>query len=727
MEALPLLVKGLNFEEYSNLQPDLGEFGHKLFSQLLELTSSDESYDSALKFCKEKGKPFNDEDFPPNQCSLLFPSITIQSKENSIKWSNYQWKRISELPNYSKPVIFNGNISPIFIKQGALSDCYFLSALAIVAERPNLVEALFSQGSEINEFGIHAVKLYQNGIAKSVLIDNYFPCTKEGNLAFSHSKENELWAMLLEKAWAKLHSSYNLIDSQNEQIDTILQSLTGSQCMVVNHDDENLWSYLIEGKEKGWLMSASAANTKASKELLEEMGLAGSFAYAIVDVMEIEMKDGVEQIIRLRNPWGTKEWAGEWSESSNIWTEDLRFRLNCQGSKSEEEKVFWMSYADFCHYFSRVQICKVGPDCVHSSLRLQLNSHPSCVRVVVNKPGIGLLSVHQPDREYYEYKDYEYSLIRLIIAQVNDEKKQGKDKFCYIKGNMKLDRELSEDHTFEEGEYLIYIEAEKKKCAEKPKSLIEEIENDIPITLSLYAPKDIILKGDEYAQHPNFLEDVYSSCAVLNGEHFTYSADGAPQCSKYSGMRREGYGYTYFENGSEDATIKESVTYTMFDGLELVPPYKGTSYEVLVPPKTSTIVLLKQTSVTGYNLSFSYTSNIIFTTEAMQKRIKQYGTKATRKDPHVNGDIDICVYTLKHGGGICYLYENLTKNLVLEERVVLKTNGLYIVGEEGNVITIKIGPGESKFIELRAITSNWNIQTSVSYGISPARKNTEDE
>ena len=192
-------------------------------------------------------------------------------------------------------------------------------------------------------------------------------------------------------------------------------------------------------------------------------------------------------------------------------------------------------------------------------------------------------------------------------------------------------------------------------------------------------------------------------------------------------MRKEGYGYTYFENNSEDATIKEAVTYTMFDGLELVPPFKGTSYEVLVEPGSSMIVLLKQTSVTGYNLSFSYTSNIIFTTEAMKKRIKDYGTKVTRKDPRVNGDIDICVYTLKHGGGICYQYENHTKNLILEEHVKFKTNGLHIVGEEGNKISIKIGPGESKFIELKAVTSNWNIQTSVSYGISPANKSEEPE
>ncbi len=577
--------------------------------------------------------------------------------------------------------------------------------------------------------------MYQNGIEKTVLVDNMFPCTAEGKFAFSRTKENELWVMLLEKAWAKLHGSYALIDDVAFPMEAILESLTGAQCVVINHDDENLWNYLVEAKEKGWVMSGSAASTKASKELLEEMGLAGNFAYAILDVMEVEMKDGPEQIIKLRNPWGTQEWAGEWSDSSNIWTDELRKKLDWHPSKSPEDsakdKVFWMSYGDFCHYFSRVQICKVDGECVYSSLRLSLCKRPSCVRVSVAKQATAYITVHQPNKEYYAYSSYEYSLVRLIIAKLEPEKAdkpegKGADappkfKYTYIKGNMKLDRELCEEHCFDEGEYLLYIEMEKRRDSTK------ETEPDVPITLSLYSTKDITMRGDEWAQHPLFLEKVYSSCALMTGEQFVYSAEGAPQCAKYSEMRKEGYGYTYFENNSDDATIKEAVTYTMFDGLELVPPFKGTSYEVLVPPKTSMIVLLKQTSITGYNLSFSYTSNIIFTTEAMKKRIKEYGTKVTRKDPHVNGDIDICVYTLKHGGGICYLYENQTKNLVLEEHVKFKTNGLQIAGESGSEITIKIGPGESKFIELQAVTSNWNIQTSVSYGISPARKSVEEE
>lgn len=80
-------------------------------------------------------------------------------------------------------------------------------------------------------------------------------------------------------------------------------------------------------------------------------------------------------------------------------------------------------------------------------------------------------------------------------------------------------------------------------------------------------------------------------------------------------------------------------------------------------------------------------------------------------------DLDIFVYTLKHGAGICYFYENLTSNRRLEETVRFKTTGLEIVGHKGNDVHVSIGPGEAEFLELKALTPNWSIQTSVSYGI----------
>jgi calpain-15 len=51
-----------------------------------------------------------------------------------------------------------------------------------------------------------------------VLVDDYFPCYPDGHPSapgpcFSRTKGHELWVLILEKAWAKLHGSYQNIIS----------------------------------------------------------------------------------------------------------------------------------------------------------------------------------------------------------------------------------------------------------------------------------------------------------------------------------------------------------------------------------------------------------------------------------------------------------------------------------------------------------------------------------
>jgi calpain-15 len=82
-----------------------------------------------------------------------------------------------------------------------------MCALASLAERPSLVERLFVT-KEINPNGIYRVKLCKNGEWVTVTIDDFFPCYPLGSPLFSKTHGNELWVLLLEKAYAKLHGSY---------------------------------------------------------------------------------------------------------------------------------------------------------------------------------------------------------------------------------------------------------------------------------------------------------------------------------------------------------------------------------------------------------------------------------------------------------------------------------------------------------------------------------------
>ena len=108
--------------------------------------------------------------------------------------------------------IVEGVIEPNDIKQGQIGDCYFLSSLAALAEKPERIRDLFLS-QEANQYGVYGANLFKNGIKMIVLVDDLIPCLGKNTseIEFSKSKGSELWVVLLEKIWAKLHGNYDKI------------------------------------------------------------------------------------------------------------------------------------------------------------------------------------------------------------------------------------------------------------------------------------------------------------------------------------------------------------------------------------------------------------------------------------------------------------------------------------------------------------------------------------
>ena len=112
--------------------------------------------------------------------------------------------------------VFDGVPKIEDINQGMIGNCYFLSALSVFTQYPNLIRRIFKT-EEINEFGQYAVNLCINGEFQMVEIDDFFPCQKRKNGKFASvfsqpSNNSLLWVLILEKAWAKVNGSYDLID-----------------------------------------------------------------------------------------------------------------------------------------------------------------------------------------------------------------------------------------------------------------------------------------------------------------------------------------------------------------------------------------------------------------------------------------------------------------------------------------------------------------------------------
>lgn len=87
------------------------------------------------------------------------------------------------------------------------------------------------------------------------------------------------------------------------------------------HEKDNsqeIWSNIIRGEQSNYIMTCGTKNTQGS-EVLNDYGIAGGHAYSLLAGYEINYRGQKVRLVKIRNPWGDKEWMGRWSDNSNEW------------------------------------------------------------------------------------------------------------------------------------------------------------------------------------------------------------------------------------------------------------------------------------------------------------------------------------------------------------------------------------------------------------------------
>jgi hypothetical protein len=221
-----------------------------------------DEFEEVLENCKTSGSLYFDRKFPAAKKSLIedWNDTDPETKELVGSWSKYEWKRVSEIKALNEngpPVIFEGKIEPNDIRQGALGDCYFLSVLSVTTENPDRIRKLLDEEQGIAQ-GAFCVNMTKNGLKQRVVVDDFLPCLN-GRPCFSSANKNELWVLILEKAWAKLHGSYErIIGGQSHQT---FRDLLGAPGFEFETSKEDAWDVISSGDKKGYILAAGVGQT----------------------------------------------------------------------------------------------------------------------------------------------------------------------------------------------------------------------------------------------------------------------------------------------------------------------------------------------------------------------------------------------------------------------------------------------------------------------------------
>ena len=213
------------------------------------------SEDAAIKVCEEISYTINeneswlDPEFGPQPNNDIKGLISIEG-ENYIKTHNINPKNLYLLKEwytldkiFESPQFFSDGIESNDVIQGELGDCWFISALSVLATKDYLLRGEFSDNILVKnkiknidyakldtgvyppifysfrKKGIFCFRFFKNFKWRYVLVDNRLPCKAVYQKQTPHPlfgkcrDPNEFWVPMIEKAYAKLHGAYKALKS----------------------------------------------------------------------------------------------------------------------------------------------------------------------------------------------------------------------------------------------------------------------------------------------------------------------------------------------------------------------------------------------------------------------------------------------------------------------------------------------------------------------------------
>ncbi|XP_026710595.1 calpain-10 isoform X2 [Athene cunicularia] len=302
---------------------------------------------------------YTDPTFPASDTSIFFDYCTPLAQFRG----EISWLRPKDI--CSTPRLFSNNQQDVQVKQGILGDCWFLCACVALQKSKYLLNKVIPPGqpswTDASYQGCFTCRVWQFGHWVEVTIDDRLPCLG-GKLCFSQCQTEDLfWLPLLEKAYAKVHGSYEQLWAG--QVADALVDLTGGiaerwtlkdpgrnmekekTAMVL---EKTVFRRLMNLKEQ-CVISCSVLNSRKGASELGEF-----HAFIVIDMLNVSEVSGKEIfLLRIRNPWGRRCWRGPWCEGGQGWNR-LDPAVASELLSQIQEGEFWVDEEEFYREFDEI-------------------------------------------------------------------------------------------------------------------------------------------------------------------------------------------------------------------------------------------------------------------------------------------------------------------------------------------------------------------------------------
>ncbi|KAK2786281.1 hypothetical protein FQN52_007872 [Onygenales sp. PD_12] len=400
-------------------------------------------------------------------------------------------RRVTDI--FEKPEFYKDDATATDVRQGNDGDCWLMAAIATLGNMKGLIDRVCITRNE--QVGVYGFVFYRDGEWRHTIIDDklylrvpdyedaagerevwddigsadteekYRKTWQSGSRALYFaqcSDDNETWLPLLEKAYAKAHGDYSSIDGGfvGEAIEDLTGGVTSEMISRNILDKERFWNEDLMNVNKKFLFGCATGlygrwlypyyyggNGEGSE------GVVTSHAYSVMDAREIKGK----RMLRLRNPWGKKEWTGPWSDGSAEWTAEW---MQLLGHKFGNDGMFWISYDDFLRKYEHLDRTRLfGEDwkvtqkwtTLQVPWTIEYHRTKFIIEVANESPVVIILS--QLDDRYFRGLDGQYK----FHLQFRLEKDGEEDYIVRNQNNSLMCRSVSADITLEPGTYTLLM------------------------------------------------------------------------------------------------------------------------------------------------------------------------------------------------------------------------------------------------------------------------------